>query len=236
MRAAAWLSLRKLRLLRAALANFRNADSLPSEGPGPPMAALLLHALSGSSSLPRAGGSMVRGTESLMAPKVHGTSPKAVPTVLRWNVDPKLASRICSYNRHSAEPRGYAFGAEAVALNAGQRATYTATLRQDEQPTTYYDSVTGNPLFVAPIGRSLDDFLAESREHGWPSFRDEEVVWEHCRVLPDGEAISTAGTHLGHNIPDERGNRWCINLCSVAHMPPVTMTEDSIRAALRRRS
>ena len=50
------------------------------------------------------------------------------------------------------------------------------------------------------------------------------------------EAISTAGTHLGHNIPDERGNRWCINLCSVAHMPPVTMTEDSIRAALRRRS
>jgi len=34
-----------------------------------------------------------------------------------------------------------------------------------------------------------------------------KVNWDHVRVLPDGEAISTAGTHLGHNLPDSKGNR-----------------------------
>ena len=32
---------------------------------------------------------------------------------------------------------------------------------------------------------------------GWPSFRDQEVVWENVRVLRDGETVSTSGTHLG---------------------------------------
>ena len=48
-------------------------------------------------------------------------------------------------------------------------------------------------------------------EHGWPSFRDAEVDWTHVRVLPNGECISDAGTHLGHNLPDGQGNRYCIN-------------------------
>jgi len=87
------------------------------------------------------------------------------------------------------------------------------------QPTVYYDSVSGKPLFVAPIGRSLDEFLAESASHGWPSFRDQEVVWENMRVLQNGEAISVDGTHLGHNLPDRKGNRYCINLVSVAGKP-----------------
>ena len=43
-------------------------------------------------------------------------------------------------------------------------------------PLTFYDSVTGKPLFKAPIGRSMEDFVAESKVHGWPSFRDQEVV------------------------------------------------------------
>ena len=98
----------------------------------------------------------------------------------------------------------------------------TAFLREASRtaPTTFYDSVTGKPLFVAPMGRSWAAFEAESRAHGWPSFRDDEVVWEHVRVLPDGEAVSTAGTHLGHNLPDAKGNRYCINLVSVCAAPP----------------
>ena len=43
--------------------------------------------------------------------------------------------------------------------------------------TTFYDSVTGLPLFVAPRGRSWEEFEAESRSHGWPSFRDQECIW-----------------------------------------------------------
>jgi hypothetical protein len=27
-----------------------------------------------------------------------------------------------------------------------------------------------------------------------------EVVWENVRVLGNGETVSTAGTHLGHNL------------------------------------
>jgi len=52
--------------------------------------------------------------------------------------------------------------------------------------TEYYDSNTGKLLFTAPVGRSFKDFLVESRAHGWPSFRDEEVNWEFVRVLNDG--------------------------------------------------
>ena len=48
------------------------------------------------------------------------------------------------------------------------------------------------------------------QSHGWPSFRDAEVIWDDVRVLPDGEAVSVAGTHLGHNLPDRkvRAGRW----------------------------
>ena len=38
-------------------------------------------------------------------------------------------------------------------------------------------------------------------------------------MLPNGECISTAGTHLGHNLPDRSGNRYCINLVSIAGRP-----------------
>ena len=62
--------------------------------------------------------------------------------------------------------------------------------------TTFYDSVSGKPLFIAPRGRTFDAFKwvepfvcplllpwlvctrrsrKESDSHGWPSFRDDEV-------------------------------------------------------------
>lgn len=65
----------------------------------------------------------------------------------------------------------------------------------------------------------MQNFLAESATHGWPSFRDEECVWDNVRVLGNGEAVSVDGTHLGHNLPDRKGNRYCINLVSVAGLP-----------------
>lgn len=91
---------------------------------------------------------------------------------------------------------------------------------QSKGPVTFYDSVTGKPLFVAPINRSAEDFIRESEIHGWPSFRDDEVVWENVRVLRNsGETVSVDGTHLGHNLPDRSGNRYCINLVSIAGKP-----------------
>lgn len=92
---------------------------------------------------------------------------------------------------------------------------------------TFYDSVTGKPLFIAPRGRTFEDFKKESLSHGWPSFRDEEVslgilscqqkltsftkvfvivqvVWENVRCLTDGEAVSVDGTHLVITFPHDK--------------------------------
>ena len=87
------------------------------------------------------------------------------------------------------------------------------------EPVEFYDSVTGKLLFTAPVGRSMEEFLLESQKHGWPSFRDEETNWDNVRVLKNGECVSVTGTHLGHNLPDRSGNRYCINLVSVAGQP-----------------
>ena len=66
----------------------------------------------------------------------------------------------------------------------------------------------------------MRQFIVESMKHGWPSFRDEEVVWENVRCLPDGECVGVDGTHLGHNLPSrDKRNRYCINLVSIAGNP-----------------
>lgn len=145
--------------------------------------------------------------EEVMKPKAHGTSEKPVMKDLKWGADFQTADRICNFNRHYAEFAGYW--------------TTTNFLKEVDRAgeTTYYDSVTGKPLFVAPRGRTFEEFIAESKSHGWPSFRDEEVVWDNVRCLKDGECVSVDGTHLGHNLPDRSGNRYCINLVSVAGEP-----------------
>ena len=148
-----------------------------------------------------------------MSQKAHGTSEQPVQKSLRWNCDYDTSDRICNFNRHYAEFAGY-----------WQTTDFLNSLKDEnlKLPIEFYDSVTGKLLFTAPVGRSLEDFLLESQKHGWPSFRDEEVNWEYVRCLKDGECVSTTGTHLGHNIPDGSGNRYCINLVSVAGQP----TED----------
>eukprot|EP01036_Dinobryon_divergens_P026373 gene26373-35011_t len=146
--------------------------------------------------------------ESLMNNKGHGTCINSVMKKLRWNCNFDTADRICCFNRHYAEYAGY------------WESTSFLDEVDKEKEITFFDSVTGKPLFIAPRGRSFEDFRKESLSHGWPSFRDNEVVWENVRCLKNGEAISIDGTHLGHNLPDRKGNRYCINLVSVAGLPP----------------
>lgn len=124
---------------------------------------------------------------------------------LRWRCDREKADEICNFNRRYAEFSGYF-----------ETTRFTEEARAVNGPMKFYDSNTGKLLFTAPIGRTMDEFLVESAAHGWPSFRDREVNWEYVRVLPDGEAVSVDGTHLGHNLPDSKGSRYCINLVSIA--------------------
>ena len=151
----------------------------------------------------------VYGDESIMSPKASGSTEKPAQQNLRYGCDFETANRVCCFNRHYAEHSGYAFEKPRTWLSA----------IQDAGEVTYYDSVTGKPLFIAPRNRTTAEFVEESRKHGWPSFRDEEVVWENMRCVGNGEAVSLDGTHLGHNLPDKKGNRYCINLVSVAGNP-----------------
>lgn len=153
------------------------------------------------------GGQPIKGTEQLMAQKAHGTSATPVQDNLRWNADGKTADRICNFNRHYAEYAGY-----FRTTNFYKEAEAEAK----SGDLVFYDSNSGKPLFRGPTGRTWEAFVKESNVHGWPSFRDSEVNWNTVRVLSDGEVVSVDGTHLGHNLPDRDGNRYCINLVSVA--------------------
>lgn len=148
------------------------------------------------------------GDESIMSIKAHGTSETPVQESLRWGCDHETADRICNFNRNFAERAGY-----------WETTSFIDEVKEPEEAITFYDSNTGEPLFIAPRNRSMEAFLSESSKHGWPSFRDDEVVWENVRCLPNGETVSVYGTHLGHNLPDAAGSRYCINLVSIAGNP-----------------
>merc|ERR1711971_471108 len=138
--------------------------------------------------------------DDLMNQREHGTCVGPVQQNLRWNCDREVADRISCFNRHYAEFAGY-----------WETTSFLAEHSNDCEKIHFYDSVTGKELFIAPRGRTFEEFVSESKSHGWPSFRDEEVNGDHVRVLEDGETVSVDGTHLGHNLPDGRGNRYCIN-------------------------
>lgn len=92
-----------------------------------------------------------------------GGDGSCVKRPLRFGIDAAFADKyawVCCDNHDLAEPSG-----SAAAFS------YTNGV-----PTTYYDPACGIPLFVAPMGRRLEDFRSESAKHGWPSFRDGEVA------------------------------------------------------------
>lgn len=145
---------------RAFLANFAAASLLP------------LFTVANPSSASARGmdekGPMVYGSDDIMSQKDHGTTAASVQENLRYGVSRKLADKICSFNRVFAEMGGYFQGSSTFETDVRNIVAST------NGPVTFYDSVSGKPLFKAPINRSVDDFIAESKVHGWPSFRDEE--------------------------------------------------------------
>lgn len=86
--------------------------------------------------------------------------------------------------------------------------------------TIFYDPVCGIPLFQAPVNRTYEDWKADTTEHGWPSFRQSEVVIENLKLDEDGlHVYSTCGTYLGGYQPDTAGPRWCIDLSCISGEP-----------------
>ena len=144
-------------------------------------------------------------------PQCYDFSPmQSVARFLGGSLDVSIADWVCCDNDAYAEPRGY-FATPEVDLFG----------RLDPAvETTFYDSVCGLPLFVAPRGRSFADFREESRRHGWPSFRPAEVVAGNVILREDGRVESRCRTHLGHNLPDDSGlDRYCLDLVCLAGAP-----------------
>ena len=142
------------------------------------------------------------GTEEMMAPKAHGTSdtPVQKPPLGRRS---DIADNICALNRQRRAR--HVLGAPTLA--------FCARRSRPQGPIEFYDSNTGELLFKAPIGRSCDQFVRESRVHGWPSFRDARSWTGRTRVLPNGEwHLGRGSYHLGHNWPDGSGT-------SLLHQP-----------------
>jgi len=140
----------------------------------------------------------------------NGLDPQpGVASFLGAKLDYDFADYICCHNHIWAEDRGYLAFPEVDLFN-----------RLDpEAETIWYDSVCGIPLFISPRGRSFDDFKTESLYHGWPSFRPEEIVSENVIIHDDGRMESRCRTHLGHNIPKDGIDRYCIDLLCIAGAP-----------------
>ena len=81
-----------------------------------------------------------------MSQKAHGTCEKPVMDNLLYGCDFETADKICCFNRHYAEHSGYAF------MNPRTWLAHLAKVGDAE--VTYYDSVSGKPLFIAPKGRT----------------------------------------------------------------------------------
>jgi len=133
---------------------------------------------------------------------------KKVQKKLRWGVDSVKAQKIACNNKKFAEKKGY-----WDTLPKFKKTIEIA--KKTGNPIKFYDSVTSILLFVAPKRRTMNDFLTETKKHGWPSFREFEIVKKNLIELNNGRIISKDGTHLGHNIPDGN-NRYCIDLVSIS--------------------
>jgi len=148
--------------------------------------------------------------QPLLRYNISGRTEPDVPVPV--DPDESLAEAVCCDSRTKvfAEPQ-FLFEAPDVALFS----------RLQDGTTVFYDSVCGVPLFRAPVNRSVEDFKADTVEHGWPSFRPEEVVHENVVTnTTTGFVYSTCGTHLGSYLPDQRGPRWCMDLSCISGSPP----------------
>jgi len=137
------------------------------------------------------------------------TPMPSVGSYLGAALDYSVADRICCHNHKYAEYRGYL---------AAPEVDFFGRLDPSVE-TVFYDSVCGLPLFIAPRGRSFDEFQKESLKHGWPSFRPEEMVSENVIIHNDGRMESVCKTHLGHNLPEGGVDRYCIDLVCMAGEP-----------------
>merc|ERR1719243_124588 len=94
-------------------------------------------------------GTTVLGAGNSDQEQCFGLDPQpSVVNYLGATLDYEVADRICCHNHHFAEYKGYLAAPEVDLFG-----------RLDPNvETTFYDSVCGIPLFVAPSNRTFEEF------------------------------------------------------------------------------
>ena len=134
-----------------------------------------------------------------------------------YNDGMSMPNFVCCHNDHNTEPVGFFMD---PAIDLFGRLELQGANASDAEPTVFFDSTCGVPLFAAPVQREFDQWKMESEGHGWLSFRGAEVVSSSIVVSNSGEVRSICGTHLGHNYPDGSGNRYSIDVVCIAGQGP----------------
>jgi peptide methionine sulfoxide reductase MsrB len=168
--------------------------------------------------------------QSTLPPKEFNTCNGPLQSNLRYNIsslgneyitapvavnkDETLAEAIACDSRvnNYAEPR---FLFQSPYVNLYKRMNQNGT-------TNFYDAQCGALLFTAPVGRTFQDFQDDTNEHGWPSFRPKEIHLKNFNQTSweNGDHVYTnCGTHLGTFLPDEKGDRWCMDVVGISGNP-----------------
>ena len=115
-----------------------------------------------------------------------------------------LAQAVCCDN---------AFKAYAEPRETYARPDVNLYEKMNKDGTTISYDVCGIPLFEAPKGRSFEDFKADTDEHGWPSFRPEELIKGNSRIIKETGEVVSKQTHL-KAFPTKRGTMVSRSLLS----------------------
>ena len=116
-----------------------------------------------------------------------------------------MATECCD-PKGQGEDQGYAF-----------RDGSTWLAEVDGPSQLYFDSVMRRPVITAPVDRSTEQMVAESKKSGWPLFTDKEINWEVVRVVNGtNDLVTIDGVRLGHMKPSILGNRYAVNLASIS--------------------
>lgn len=144
-----------------------------------------------------------------------GSAPmESVTSFMGMKIDYKLADRVCCRNEdvYATEPSGY-------------HATDASVCSRDWIRTTRPCSTIRCAVFVAPRGRTFEEFKDQSVRHGWPSFRPKEIVSENVILHDGGRLESKCGTRLGRNLPDGDRDRYSVNLLCVSSVASLEWNE-----------
>lgn len=117
--------------------------------------------------------------------------------------------------------------------NTSATVRYFETIRlfqqlNTSQMTTFYECTCGLPLFVAPVGRSFDQWRNDCERNGQLEFQEEEIIKKNTKVLQSGDLVSICGRHVGkYTTSSTSGDVYVANIACISGSPIHSITTPS---------